>query len=128
MSTSAGGCGAFGLLLRDFPEVAPILEELEATVQALDPDKEEFTYDFANSEAANELSQRFREALSASLGVEIPTEFRLIWTDEDHPAECTVDENEWILGMGIFTNPWNWPVIPEALREKAKFYNWAWIG
>lgn len=128
MSTSAGGCGAYGLLLSDFPEVAPILEELKAAVEALDPDKEEFTDDFEHSDAAKEFARRFREALSANLGVEIPVEFGLLWTNEDHPAECDVDENEWILGMGIFTNPWNWPAIPEALREKAKFYNWAWIG
>jgi hypothetical protein len=129
MSTSAGIGGAFGLLLPEFPQVAAIYGELKLVVnQALD---QEMAADPGELEGALEVLQirdRLIEAFSAD-GIIVPASAALLWTgsDADRLAHCATPADEWVLGLGVFTNPWDYPPMDESFRKSASFHSWVWL-
>ena len=129
MSTSAGIGGAFGLLLPEFPQVAAIYGELKLVVnQALD---QEMAADPGELEGAPEVLQirdRLIEVFSAD-GIIVPASAALLWTgsDADRLAHCATPADEWVLGLGVFTNPWDYPPMDESFRKSASFHSWVWL-
>jgi len=45
----------------------------------------------------------------------------------DRLAKCETPPNEWILGYGVFTNPWDYPPMDESFRKNSTFHSWAWL-
>jgi hypothetical protein len=53
----------------------------------------------------------------------------LLWTgsEADRLAHCATPADEWILGFGVFTNPWNYPPMDASFRKSASFHSWVWL-
>jgi hypothetical protein len=129
MSTSAGIGGAFGLLLPKFPKVAAISGDLKLFVnQALD---REVAAEPGELEGAMEVLQ-IRDRLIGAFaedGIHVPASAALLWTgsEADRLAHCATPADEWILGFGVFTNPWNYPPMDASFRKSASFHSWVWL-
>ena len=129
MSTSAGIGGAFGLLLPKFPKVAAIYGELKLVVnQALD---REVAAEPGELEGAMEVLQ-IRDRLIGAFakdGILVPASAALLWTgsEADRLAHCATPADEWVLGLGVFTNPWDYPPMDESFRKSASFHSWVWL-
>ena len=129
MSTSAGIGGAFGLLLPKFPKVAAIYGELKLVVnQALD---REVAAEPGELEGAMEVLQ-IRDRLIGAFakdGILVPASAALLWTgsEADRLAHCATPADEWVLGLGVFANPWDYPPMDESFRKSASFHSWVWL-
>jgi hypothetical protein len=129
MSTSAGIGGAFGLLLSEFPRVAAIYGDLKLFVnQALD---HEIAAEPGELEGAPEVLQ-IRDRLIGAFaedGIHVPASAALLWTgsDADRLARCETPADEWILGFGVFTSPWDYPPMDASFRTSASFHSWVWL-
>jgi hypothetical protein len=129
MSSSAGIGGAFGLLLSEFPSVAAIYGDLKLYVnQALD---REVAAEPGELEGAMEVLQ-IRDRLIGAFAedrIHVPASAALLWTgsEADRLAHCETPADEWILGFGVFTKPWDYPPMDESFRKSASFHSWVWL-
>ncbi len=129
MSSSAGIGGAFGLLLSEFPSVAAIYGDLKLYInQALD---REVAAEPGELEGAMEVLQ-IRDRLIGAFAedrIHVPASAALLWTgsEADRLAHCATPADEWILGFGVFTNPWNYPPMDASFRKSASFHSWVWV-
>ena len=129
MSSSAGIGGAFGLPLAEFPRVAAIYGDLKLYVnQALD---REVAAEPGDLEGAMEVL-RIRDRLIGAFaedGILVPASAVLLWTgsEADRLAHCETPADEWILGFGVFTNPWDYPPMDASFRKSASFHSWVWL-
>jgi hypothetical protein len=127
MSTSAGIGGAFGLLLPEFPKVAAIYGDLKLIVdKALEEESAENPGDMESAPEVIELGDRLIKAF-AEVGIVVPASAALLWTgsEADRLARCATPADEWILGYGVFTKPWDYPPMDESFRKSASFHSWA---
>jgi hypothetical protein len=129
MSSSAGIGGAFGLLLSEFSSVAAIYGDLKLYVnQALD---REVAAEPGELEGAMEVLQ-IRDRLIGAFAedrIHVPASAALLWTgsEADRLAHCETPADEWILGFGVFTKPWDYPPMDESFRKSASFHSWVWL-
>ena len=126
MSSTARIGGAFGLLLSEFPQVAAIYGDLKRHVD---------TYLTANAMAdpgdlehvpeVLEIRDRLIEAFAEG-GIMVPASASLLWTgsEADRLVQSDTPADEWILGYGIFTNPWDYPPMEESFKKTARFHSW----
>ena len=129
MSTSAGIGGAFGLLLPEFPKVAAIYGDLKLVVdKALEEGRTENPGDMESVPEVTELRDRLIKAFAED-GIIVPASAVLSWTgsEADRLARCATPADEWILGYGVFTKPWDYPPMDESFRKSASFHSWAWV-
>lgn len=129
MSTSAGIGGAFGLLLPEFPKVAAIYDDLKLVVnRALEGKGAGDPGDMESAPEVLRVRDRLIE-LFAEIGIIVPASAALLWTgsEADRLARCETPSDEWILGFGVFTNPWNYPPMDESFRKNSAFHSWAWL-
>ena len=129
MSSSAGIGGAFGLLLLEFPQVAAIYGDLKRLVnKALE---EEMAADPGELESYPEVldvRDRLIKAFAED-GIIVPESAALLWTgsEADRLAQCETPADEWILGFGVFTNPWDYPPMDESFKKISSFHSWVWM-
>ena len=129
MSSSAGIGGAFGLLLPEFPQVAAIYGDLKIVVNKdIEEESAQNPGDMECAPEVLELRDRLIQAFAED-GIIIPASAALLWTGSgpDRLARCATPADEWILGYGVFTNPWDYPPMDESFRKNASFHSWAWI-
>ena len=129
MSSSAGIGGAFGLLLPEFPKVAAIYGDLKLVLdKALEEERAENPGDMELAPDVIELRDRLIKAFAEG-GIFVPAVAALLWTgsEADRLAQCATPADEWILGYGVFTNPWDYPPMDESFRKSASFHSWAWV-
>ena len=62
-------------------------------------------------------------------GIIVPASAALLWTgsEADRLARCATPADEWILGYGVFTNPWDYPPMDESFKKISGFHSWAWM-
>jgi hypothetical protein len=129
MSSSAGIGGAFGLLLSEFPSVAAIYGDLKLYVnQALDREVAAEPGELEGAPEVVQIRDRLIKAIAED-GILVPASAVLLWTgsEADRLAHCATPADEWILGLGVFTNPWDYPPMDESFRKSASFHSWAWL-
>jgi len=129
MSTSAGIGGAFGLLLPEFPQVAAIYGELKLVVnKAVEGEGAGAPGELESAPEVLQVRDRLIEAFAAD-GIIVPATATLLWTgsEADRLARCATPADEWILGFGVFTNPWDCPPMDESFRKSASFHSWVCI-
>jgi hypothetical protein len=129
MSSSAGIGGAFGVLLPEFPRVAAIYGDLKIVVnKAIEEESTQSPGDMESAPEVLELRDRLIQAFAED-GIIIPASAALLWTgsEADRLARCATPADEWILGYGVFTKPWDYPPMDESFRKNASFHFWAWI-
>jgi hypothetical protein len=129
MSSSAGIGGAFGLLLPAFPKVAAIYGDLKLVVdKAIEEESAENPGDMESAPEVLEFRDRLIRAFAED-GIIVPGSAALLWTgsEADRLARCVTPADEWILGYGVFTNPWDYPPMDESFRKSASFHSWAWV-
>jgi hypothetical protein len=129
MSSIAGIGGAFGLLLPEFPKLAAIYGELKLVVdKALEEESAENPGDMESAPEVIELRDRLIRAFAED-GIIVPVSSALLWTgsEADRLAKCATPPDEWILGYGVFTKPWDYPSMDESFRKNASFHSWAWV-
>ena len=130
MSSSAGIGGAFGVLLLEFPQVAAIYGDLKIVVnKAIEEESTQDPGDMESAPEVLELRDRLIQAFAED-GIIIPASAALLWTgsEADRLARCATPADEWVLGYGVFTNPWAYPPMDESFRKNASFHSWAWIA
>ena len=130
MSTSAGACGAFGILLRpvELPAVVAIREEIEKI--AAEYDDEEMQY---NSPEEYPEIKAFLEPLKLALregGINVPDGADLMWTgsEDDRPSRCDTQAEQWVLGFGLFTRPDQFPAMDATFLDASEWHTWVWLG
>jgi hypothetical protein len=66
----------------------------------------------------------------AALGAVVPTDVDLSYTgsDDDQPAQCQTAADQYILGYGIFKDPWTYPELDVTFRALAQHHTWVWMG
>lgn len=132
MGMDAGACGAFGLYLPQFEQVADLYKELREYVQAvnLDETDEDSLCDPDEFERIPEFTDRFVTAFAERCSIHVPPGAYLIWTGNEHdrPARCDTPSEEWVLGWGLLTKPWDYPEMDASFREHAAFHEWVWMG
>jgi hypothetical protein len=129
MSSSAGICGAFGLLLPEFPNVAATYGDLKLVVdRALEGKGAGEPGDMEGAPEVLEIRGRLIEVFAEG-GIIVPASAALLWTgsEADRLAQCETPADEWILGYGVFTNPWDYPPMDESFRMNSAFHSWAWL-
>ena len=129
MSTSAGIGGAFGLPLAEFPRVAAIYGDLKLYVnQALDREVAAEPGDLESAPEVHRVRDRLIEAFAED-GIIVSPSAALLWTgsEADRLAHCATPADEWILGFGVFTNPWDYPPMDASFRKSASFHSWVWV-
>jgi hypothetical protein len=130
MSSSAGIGGAFGVLLAEFPQVAAIYGDLKAVInKALEEGSAEDPGDLESTSEVLALRDRLVQTFAED-GIIVPSSAALLWTgaEADRLARCATPADEWVLGYGVFTNPWDYPPMDESFRKSASFHSWAWIA
>jgi hypothetical protein len=129
MSSSAGIGGAFGLLLPEFPQVAAIYGDLKIVVnRAIEEESAQNPGDMERAPEVLAVRDRLIKALAEG-GIIVPASAALLWTgsEVDRLARCATPADEWVLGYGVFTNPWDYPPMDESFRNNASFHSWAWV-
>jgi hypothetical protein len=127
MSTSAGAGGVFGILLPSVPQVADLYADLKEHATQFHLENEEAgANDFPSFD---EFETRFIAAFK-NLGIIVPDGAQLLstGTEDDCPAECSTPGDEFALGFGLFTPPWNYPDMDESFKRVAQWHTWAWAG
>lgn len=132
MSVDAGAAGAFGLYLPQFDLLADLYKEVQDYVEAVrEGDEEEDPEDNPREfMRIPEFRDRFAAAFLERYKIIVPPGASLIWTgsDDDRPARCNTPSEEWVLGWGLFTNPWDYPEMDATFREESEFHTWVWMG
>lgn len=132
MSMDAGAAGAFGLYLPQFDLLAALYKKLQNYVELVqagetneDPDGE--PNDF---ERVADFGDQFVKALLETYGITVPPDACMLWTgsEDDRPARCATPSGEWVLGWGLLTKPWDYPVMDASFRERAALHDWVWMG
>jgi hypothetical protein len=129
MSSSAGIGGAFGLLLSEFLSVAAIYGDLKLYVnQALDREVAAEPGELEGAMGVLQIRDRLIGAFAEDR-IHVPASAALLWTgsEADRLAHCATPADEWILGFGVFTNPWNYPPMDASFRKSASFHSWVWL-
>jgi hypothetical protein len=130
MSSSAGIGGAFGLLLSEFPEVAAIYGELKLAIdKAIEEESAENPGELESAPEVLDVRDRLIKAFAED-GIIVPASAALLWTgsEADRLARCETPAEEWILGFGAFTNPWDYPPMDESFRKSSGFHSWVWMA
>jgi hypothetical protein len=118
MGTDAGTNGVFGLLLSEhYPEHVAALNSIRCEDDTLDngvPD-----------ETLKKIVDKFKED-----GIILPEGVELVYTgsDEERPGRCETPENDWVIGLGIFIRPDQYPKMHESFLGAARFWTWVTCG
>ena len=137
MGMDCGVSGAFGLLLSNCAGKKPIERLTDELIDALVHWEEEegpAGYSLDHAEAYEQIAGRFVERFIQAfkeMGIIIPKGAGLHWTGsgDDRPARCDAPANDWVLGFGLLTRPWNYPrTFHKSFREAATFHTWVWMG
>ena len=130
MSTSAGACGAFGILLSpdSFPAVVAILEQIQKIVAEYDDEAMEY-----NSPEEYPAIKALLEPLKTAFrdnGIIIPDGADLQWTgsEDDRPARCDTRAEQWVVGFGLYTRPTQYPPMDATFLGHADWHTWVWLG
>jgi hypothetical protein len=118
------------LLLPEFPQVAAIYGDLKIVVnKAIEEESTQDPGDMESAPEVLELRDRLIQAFAED-GIIIPVSAALLWTgsEADRLARSATPADEWVLGYGVFTNPWDYPPMDESFRKSASFHSWAWIA
>jgi len=137
MSTNAGICGFWGILLdqREEPEVKQLVEDINNLVASnQESDDEEIPGGWwCVDEHEDEINKEFFDRTVSVLqrcGIVVPEEACIIHTgsDDDRPCRCETWADQWGIGFGILMNPWEWPELHESFKEAGEFHTWVWMG
>jgi hypothetical protein len=131
MSMDAGAAGMYGILLSEVkdPAIAQIYKEF---TDALAPYLEEGPSgldDITAEPLYPEFRARFVKAFEVT-GITVPEEAWLGYTGsgDDRPARCATPPDVWVLGLGIFTRPDQWPTLDESFIKASEMHTWVWVG
>ena len=77
-----------------------------------------------------EFTKRFVAAFAEKYSINVPSCIHLLWTgsEDDRPARCGTPSEEWVLGWGLLTKPWDYPEMDTSFRAHASFHEWVWMG
>ena len=135
MSMSCGAGGAFGILLSTIPEIETFYNKFKDEVQVLAEDGDDVdTLVRDENEELKEILSKYQPMFSALLavkrGIVVPASARLQYTglEDDRPAGGATPAEEWVLGFGIYTKPWEYPEMLDTFRATAEYHTWAWVG
>jgi hypothetical protein len=135
MSMSSGAAGAFGIMLSTIPEFEDVYNKFKAEVVVLEEkggDLESLIRE--DDEELKGILSKYQTLFSALLhtasGVIVPSSATLHYTglEDDRPADGATPAEEWVLGFGIYTKPWEYPEMFDSFRTAADYHMWAWVG
>ena len=84
--------------------------------------------DLESAPEVHRVRDRLIEAFAED-GIIVPPSAALLWTgsEADRLAHCATPADEWVLGLGVFTNPWDYPPMDASFRKSASFHSWVWL-
>jgi len=151
MGTNYGACGAFGLLLSDYQEqLGDLLTKMEEDYQSvynvvnnLNEDDEEsraIIKQYPDLDGGGDddisavMSKRWLEKITTllrdKLQIVVP-EAAELWrtvSDENSPGRQETPCDEWVLGLGVYVKPRDWPAMDDSFYNRAEFHTWVWAG
>jgi hypothetical protein len=132
---SCGAAGAFGILLPTVPEIADLYNKFKTEVIALEADGDDVeTLIRDENEEFGELLSKYQLMFSFLLyndsAIVVPSSATLHYTgiEDDRPAEGGAPAEEWVLGFGLYTKPWEYPEMLDTFRAHAAHHTWVWVG
>lgn len=132
MGMDAGACGAFGLYLPQFEQLGDLYKEFQDYVEVVRDGEtdEDALSDPIEFDRIPEFTGRFVAAFAEKYSINVPSGAYLIWTgsEDDRPARCDTPSDEWVLGWGLLTRPWEYPEMDASFRDHAAFHEWVWMG
>ncbi len=132
MGVDAGAAGAFGLYLPQFDQLEDLYKELQGYVNLVRDGEGEEGLDGepGDLDQIPMYRDRFVQAFAEKYKINVPPAAHLIWTgsEADRPARCGTPAEQWVLGWGLFTKPWDYPESDDSFREHAAFHEWVWMG
>lgn len=135
MGYDVGCAGAFGLLLSQHAEkLGKVYSELLSEIKALrqrcagNPDLDGHETDEIEKLAEQHgpsIIERFRQ-----MGIDIPGGASLHHTGDwdDRPGRTLTPAEDFVLGYGLYTRPWDYPPMSESFRQVAEWHTWVWGG
>lgn len=132
MSMSYFASGVFGINLHEIKELKPLIHDIEKAASEFVPDDR--CDDCAAYQRVCHIDDQFcARAVSElnAIGIKMPTGVAIHYTGdkEEHAGRCAVAAEQWLIGYGLFKNPWDIPVImfDESFKRKAEWLTWvAW--
>lgn len=128
MSVDYGAAGAYGILLSSHQDKFPgAYEALLKEAARIEPGER------SASELDEAVISKCLDGIVAgfrSAGIICPEGCFLVHTGEadERPGRTATGPDDWVIGFGIFTEPWAWPEIHTSFRELATFHTWVWAG
>lgn len=145
MGYDVGCAGAFGLLVSDHHALEEILDTLAQKIDAygetIDED-EDFVldeqgnriedsedYEMYRDRVADRAVSDMRTALYVD-GIVVPNGVGMYYsgTEDERPGRTDTQAEQWVLGFGLFTAPWDYPPMHESFRRAADWHTWVWGG
>lgn len=131
MGTDTGVSGFFGILLnmREELEIKAIVEEIDEWVQKQGEDFDDWHVDENEDEVTKRFFPRVYDMLH-SVGIILPEGAGLIYTGspDDRPCRVATSGEQWGVGFGLLTWPWNWPEMDESFKKAGDWHTWTWMG
>jgi hypothetical protein len=128
LSTSAGACGAYGILLSDSLDidVAGIFERLKVAVKTFDPGINDGDEEFVDE--VKGLAEELADTLHLQ-EIVLPDGASLVWTgsEDDRPAQCDTPAEDWVFGLDLFVDPAAYPKIDPSFAKLAALHTWVWM-
>ena len=123
MSTSAGACGVWGIVLSEENVGERWMRRL-ATV----PHHFDKKYD-SEDDALEQFLPRIKAVL-AQRGVVLPEGAYIAYTgSEDYrPGRCDTEAESFVVGLSIYMKPWQCPPCDESFTSIADRHTWIWVG
>ena len=124
-------CAAFSVMLSEHAsKLGGVYEEFIKKLGEPMTDKTEEAQEVWGDEkrerVAEEYTPKFIEAFKR-IGILVPEPETMLFytgTDDERPGRTDTDSEEWILGFGLLTQPWNYPHIHNSFKKVAQWYTW----
>jgi hypothetical protein len=131
MSYDVGAGGAFGLLLSEYKEhLGQTYDAFLEQAQAYD---DGYVDDEATSPDFEGVSDRHIEPMRQAfyvIGIVVPESAYFIQTgtEDERPGRTVTPPDDFVLGFGLYTMPWDFPAMHESFQKAADWHTWVWGG
>lgn len=105
------------------------IAQLDAVMQGELSDQDEESLDDCVRRGEKKATKKLLSLFSTLVGkrLKIPEGAEFYWSGSEDERPVGVHDTgaeDWILGFGIFLEPWKYPPIPNSFRKKAELHSW----
>lgn len=135
MGQDCGTVGVFGLLLSEYDFLQPLLAEMRDFIEKKQDELGVMSDEIIETNGFHEeWVPKIIDAFKAN-GIIVPPTCLIHPTgrDDDRPARCETQGDDFVLGWGMLTPPWEWSGLGVETWDKnfckvANYHTWVWQG